>query len=372
VSDTAGTGDAAPGLPVLPDGAVERIAVFRALMLGDMLCATPALRALRHGFPQAEITLIGLPWARALAQRLSCIDRFIDFPGHPALPEQRCDVRELPDFLAQVQTRRFDLAVQLHGSGAIVNPLVACFGARCTAGFHDDRAWRPEADASLYEPWPEDGHEIVRLLRLTDRLGLPRRGTQLEFPLREEDRAALAALWPGARAGRPYVCVHAGAQLPSRRWPIERFAAVADALAASGRTVVLTGGVPETALVGALEAAMTRRAVNLVGRTTLWTLGALVEGAELVVCNDTGVSHIAAALGIPSVVVASGSDVARWAPLDRERHRVLWQPMPCRPCAHAVCPYDHGCARGIDVPRVLEAIDGRAAARPPTGDLLHG
>ena len=113
-------------------------------------------------------------------------------------------------------------------------------------------------------------------------------------------------------------------------------------------------------------------AVNLVGRTTLWTLGALVEGAERVVCNDTGVSHVAAALGTPSVVVASGSDVARWAPLDRARHRVLWQPMPCRPCAHAVCPYEHGCARGIDVPQVLEAIDARAAARPTTGDLLHG
>lgn len=363
----------APGELAL-EAPVERIVVLRALMLGDLLCAVPALRALRHGYPAAEITLVGLPQMRALAQRLDCIDRYVDFPGWPGLPETAHDVRALPDFLAQLQAGRHDLALQLHGSGAVTNPLVACFGARHTAGFASGGAWRPEADARWYLPWPDRGHEIDRLLALTDHLGLARQGRQLDFPLRAEDHAELAALWPEAASGRPYVCVHAGAQLPSRRWPVERFAAVADRIAETGRTVVLTGGGPEAPLVDRLAAVMRAPAVNLVGRTSLWALGALIAGAERVVCNDTGVSHIAAALQVPSVVISCGADVARWAPLDRTLHTVLWHDMACRPCAHASCPVGHGCAEGVSVAAVLHALafaepggagDSGALDRPP-------
>ena len=345
------------------EGEPQRIVVFRALMLGDLLCAVPALRALKHGFPSAEITLVGLPWARPLAQRIAHVDDFMPFPGHPGLPEGPCDVRALPDFLAQVQARRFDLAVQLHGSGSIVNPLVALFGARQSAGFASADAWVPEDDAELYCPWPEHGHEIERLLTLTDHLGVSRRGTHLEFPIDDADRAALHALWPDAGSGRPYACVHAGAQLASRRWDPRRFAAVADALADRGFTVVLTGSPHESGLVGDVAACMQRTPLNLCGHTSLWTLGALIEGAELVVCNDTGVSHIAAALGRPSVVVSCGSDSARWSPLERTLHRVLAQAMPCRPCTHAVCPTEHECATAIEVPQVLRWLPARAPQR---------
>lgn len=355
-------GTRAPGAPgeLALESPIERIAVFRACPLGELLCAVPALRALRHGYPEAEITLIGLPQGRALSQRLPCIDRFIEFPGYPGLADLPCDVRALPDFLAQVQAQRFDLALQLHDGGLVANPLVASFGARHTAGFVAANAWRPEVDALWYAPWPGYGAEIERLLTLTDRLGLARRGSALEFPLREQDRAELAALWPGLgehlRQGRPYVCVHAGAHLPSRRWPLERFAAVAERIAESGRTVVLTGDALEVARVDQVAALMRHEAVKLAGRTGLWTLGALIEGAEQVVCNDTSLSHIAAALRRPSVVISCGADVERWAPLDGERHVVLWQPMACRPCAHAVCPVGHGCAEAVAVEDVVRAL----------------
>src|SRR5690606_20860989 len=98
----------------------------------------------------------------------------------------------------------------------------------------------------------------------------------------------------------------------------------------------------------AMERVRMKPAVDLTGATSLGVLAALVARCRLVVSNDTGMSHVAAAVQTPSVVVASGSDVNRWAPLDRGRDTVLWHDMPCRPCAHHECPYPgHPCAQNV-------------------------
>jgi ADP-heptose:LPS heptosyltransferase len=346
----------------LPD--VQRLVVLRALMLGDTLCAVPALRALRQAWPRAHIALVGLPASRELVSRLDCVDEWIAFPGWPGLPEQPVQTTQLPVFLAAMQARRWDLAVQLHGAGALTNPLLALFGAQHNAGFHAPGAVVPPGDEARFLAWPTRGKETERLLALCRHLGLPAQDAALSFPLHDGDRRALRSLWP---APGPYACVHAGAQLPSRRWPLERFAGVAEALHAHGLAVVLTGSAAEADLVARLAALLDARRVphvNLAGLTTLWMLGALLQGARLLVCNDTGVSHIAAALRVPSVVVACGSDVSRWAPQDQQRHRVLAAPAPCRPCAVAHCPHGHACALALDLPQVLAAVQAQLATFP--------
>jgi len=348
------------------DGPVQRIVVLRALMLGDMLCALPALRPIRRAWPRAHIAVLGLPASRELLSRMECVDQWLAFPGWPGLPEHPVDVRALPGFLRAMQDCRWDLAIQLHGSGQLTNPLVQLLGARATAGFYGPGALLPPADAARYCPWPEQGHETQRLLALCRHLGLPFEGDDLEFPLRLEDDAALRTAWPGWEGCAGYACVHAGAQLPSRRWPVARFAAVAEALHDMGLAVVLTGTSAERALADELAARLAARSVpsiDLVGRTTLWSLGALLRRARLLVCNDTGVSHIAAALRVPSVVLSCGSDAARWAPPDRALHRVLAMPAPCRPCAHAVCPTKHECADALTVDMVLSAVHGQLSTK---------
>lgn len=332
---------------------VERIAVFRALVLGDLLCAVPALRAIKAHWPAAELTLVGLPWARDWAARVPHIDRFEEFPGLAGLPERVPDAAAWPGFIERMRAGRFDLALQMHGSGSIVNPMVASFGARHTAGFHEPGERPPQH--WLHTPWPTQGHEIERMLALTDHLGVARAGTHLEFPVEQEDRRQLSLQWPAWNTAAPYVVVHAGAQLPSRRWLPERFAEAADALADKGARIVLTGTRGEAPIVAAVQARMRSAATNLAGITSLWTLGALVENASLVVSNDTGIMHVAAALGTPSVAVSSGADVSRWAPLDHKLHAVLWQAMPCRPCSFNTCPYDHACARAIETSSVIAA-----------------
>ena len=301
----------------------RRVVVLRALKFGDLLCAVPAFRALRAAWPSAEIVLVGLPWAGAFVERYSdYLDGFREFPGYPGLPEREPRIERIPAFLSELQAERFDLAIQLHGSGPFVNSLCVLFGARRTAGFYQPGGYCP--DAALFCPWPERGREVTRLLRLVEFLGLPTQGDHLEFPLRPEDFRALHEL-EGGETLRPgeYVCLHPGASVPERRWPTEWFARIGQTLARQGLQLVLTGSATERELTTEVARAMKAPVLNLAGRTDLGSLAALLDGARLLVCNDTGVSHVADALGTSSIVLSTGDNPQRWAPRDRHLHRVF-------------------------------------------------
>lgn len=329
-----------------------KVAVLRALQLGDLLCAVPALRALHAEYPAARITLIGLPWAREFVARFHAyVHDFIEFPGFPGLGERPCDGTALPRFFDEVQRRRFDLALQMHGSGEITNALIPLLGARHEAGFYRTGHFCP--DPERFVAWRDGEHEVLRYLRLLSRLGIPPQGRSLEFPLGDKDWREWAAL--GLERGG-YAVIHPGSQLRSRRWPPERFAQVADALAGEGLQIVLTGTQAEARITNSVRAAMGAPALDLAGLTTLGGLAALVARARLVVANDTGISHIAAALRTPSVIVSSGSDPKRWAPLERQLHRVLAHEIECRPCAHASCPIGHPCALAIGAEQVIHEV----------------
>jgi ADP-heptose:LPS heptosyltransferase len=307
---------------------MERIAVLRALPgLGDMLCVVPALRALRAAQPEARITLIGLPSARWFVARFGrYVDGLIPFPGWPGLAEQPVDPRKTAAFLAAVQTLRFDLVLQMHGSGGVTNPLAVLFGARMTAGFYHPGQYCP--DPAHYLPFPAREPEVMHHLRLLELLGVPPRGTELEFPIHAEERRAARTLMDSHHlAAHRYVCVHPGSSTPARRWPLERFAAVADGLAERGFRLVLTGSADEVALTQAVAAAMRHPVIDLAGQTGLGALAALLVDARLLICNDTGVSHLAAAVRLPSVII-SFSDPARWAPINRQHYRPLIDPTP--------------------------------------------
>jgi ADP-heptose:LPS heptosyltransferase len=352
----------------------RRIVVFRALQLGDMLCAVPALRALRDAAPHAHITLIGLPWAQTFVERYAnLVDELIVFPGAVGFPEQAESDDGLPAFFSRMRARRFDLAIQLHGSGGVANDLVQQLGAHANAGFaQPDEVHRH----GCFIGWPDGLPEPERYLALTSALGAPARDQRLTFPLsaRDNDEYAELRVKHGIEAQR-LVLIHPGAQLPSRRWPAERFAAVADRLAAGGWQIAITGTAAEAPLTCAVLGAMCAPALHLAGSTSLGGLAALVAHARLVVCNDTGISHIAAAVATASVVVACGSDTRRWAPLDHARHRVLADYPPCRPCMFRDCPYGHPCALNVGVEQVAgtarEQLARVAGAHPGTPGALH-
>ncbi len=300
----------------------ENIAVFRALQLGDLLNAVPALRALRAAFPAAQITLVGLPWSRIFVERFHhLLDGFISFPGYPGLPEQEPDMKAFPAFLQHVQETSFDLAIQMHGSGTITNHLIGFWGARRSAGFYEAGQFCPDEETFLQYPVHEP--ERWRHLRLMEYLGIPLQGDNLEFPVRAQDWRELEELRADFGIDRDYVCIHPGARKPERRWRAENFASVGDGLAALGYQVILTGSQEEQAVAGAVAGHMHAPAVNLAGKTTLGGLAALLSTCHLLVSNDTGVSHVATAMRTPSIILFSAPDHDRWAPANRQIHWII-------------------------------------------------
>lgn len=299
------------------------IAILRALQLGDLMCTVPAFRALRSALPDAAISLIGLPWASDFVERFHrYFNSFIEFPGYPGLPERTPDISRIPGFLSDMQNQRFDLVLQMQGSGSITNSLVALFGARNAAGFYLPGVYCPDENSFL--PYPVHEPEILRHLGLMEFLGFPSQGTHLDFPFTDADWRSYYSLPEiGQLLPKRFICIHPGARAVERRWPAERFAVIADVLASRGYGIVLTGTREEQAITHEVAVRMTATAVDLSGKTNLGSLAVLLSKARMVVCNDTGVSHIADALKVPSVILFSTSDPDRWAPLNRTLHRVM-------------------------------------------------
>ncbi|MEW5853735.1 MAG: glycosyltransferase family 9 protein [Myxococcota bacterium] len=346
-------------------GPARRIAVLRALQLGDLLCAVPALRALKAAHPKAKITLVGLPLAREFVRRYRhYVDGFLELPGYPGLSDRPPDVSGIPAFLMLAQAQKFDVVIQMQGTGNALNTVAHLMGGRRTAGYYQEGDHVPDRELFMLQPVRDP--EVRQHLKLLGFLGVPSRGEHLEFPLSDAEVSEASGLMSahGLLPGR-YALVHPGARLLSRRWAPERFAAVADQLNADGLRVVLTGTAEERPITAAVRGVMRTSAVDLAGCTTVGGVAALVRHARLVVSNDTALSHIAAAMRVASVIVANGSDPMRWAPLDRNLHKVLYHPIECRPCTHATCPIGHPCANAVQPDHVMQQAHGLLRQVPP-------
>jgi ADP-heptose:LPS heptosyltransferase len=295
---------------LVPEGG--RVAILRALPgLGDLLCVTPALRALRRARPDVEVTYIGLARSGPMIGRYRhLIDEFMACPGFPGLSDVPAEPRAVPGFLAAAQARRFDLAIQLHGSGTVTNLVAQLLGAARTAGHVAAGIARP--DAETYLPWIEDTSEVRRSLRLMAHLGWPSDDERLEFPIASD---AVAPTLPPA-----YVVVHPGASIAARRWTSTGFIEVARALASDGLSLVVTGSREEIERNRCIVDALGPAAIDLTGMTSLDELALVLGGTRMVIANDTGIAHLADALRVPSVVIFTGSSPARWASLDPVRH----------------------------------------------------
>lgn len=337
----------------------RRILIVKPSSLGDVINALPTFAALRRRFPHAHIAwLVKRQWA-ALLERAEGLDEVLSVrPG-------------LSGWLSMVprlRANKFDLVVDLQGlfrSGAIA----WLSASPVRIGFANAREGGPLFYTHhVTVPPLREIHAVDRNLRIAVALGAITDGTA-EFPLRvpQEDGERITTLLQeaGVSAGSEWIAMNVSARWATKRYPAESFAAVADLIQKNGwGPVVFIGGPDDRAAVESVLDRMTTEAKNLVGRTSVGLLPALFQSAELLVTNDSGPMHVAAAMGTRVVALFGPTSPVETGPYG-DGHRVLRSGIPCSPCFSRRCrnSVELECLRSLSPETVVEAVTRQLAAR---------
>jgi len=321
---------------------VRRILVIRFRALGDVLLATPLLRALKRRWPEARVDYLVEESLAPLLEGSEDFDRLLAWPRR-ARPRWISDL----GWALRLRRERYDLILDLHGNGTSVL-FCALSGAPIRIGYRFrgrhwfynrkvDRAW-PLERPPAYEP--------LRHFRLVEGLGIEAVDLELRLP----PRPPADPYGPGS--GRR-VLLAPGATWRAKQWPPSHFAELARKLDGAGHRVFLMGAPSEQALLAEIAAASPARAL---ASTSLPQMLDAIAAADLLVCTDSGARHVAVALGTPSLALFGPSDPRVWSP-EHPQHPYLYEEMDCRPCMLTECPIDgHPCMNGLTPERVFATI----------------
>jgi ADP-heptose:LPS heptosyltransferase/GT2 family glycosyltransferase len=330
------------GRPLFDPADIRSILAVKLDHIGDFVTAIPALQRLRQDFPRARLSLLAPPASAAVARLVPGLGDVIEFEfffARSGLGRKELTAEDYAELRRRLAPYRFDLAIDLRKLPE-TRPILQLTGARWLAGFDRDRQF-PFLDIVM--PWEGDppatrkrnpvGDDLLRLAEAVAAAARPI-GELLPRP-------------PARRAGRRRVCIHPATGAPIRQWPAGHFAALIDLIAAAHDVeIVVIGGADEAELADRIVALCRRReaVTSLAGRVGLAELPELLAGCALFVGNNSGPKHIAAALGVPTVGIESGTvDPREWGP-NGARAVALRRDMACSPC-YLSDPAD--CWRGL-------------------------
>ncbi len=361
------------------------ILVVKLSDIGDVLTATPALRALRESFPAARLDALVPPNSAPVLAQSPLVDEVIVFDkfqyDRPLDALRLSSLAALVRFARHLRRQRYDCLVILHHLttrwGTLKYAALALTsGAKVRVGLDNGRGWFLTHRA-------HDGgfgarHEVEYWLDVVGTIGAVTEDTSLEMTIGEDDQI------PMTNDQCPLVAIHpgSGGYSLARRWSAEGFARVADALAERHNARIVLVGTPADG-VSQVASLMRSKAVNLEGKTTLGQLAAVLKRCDLFIGADSGVMHLAAAVGTPLVAIFGPSNHRAWGPWPRDgRHIVLRADLPCSPCSYV--GYRVGqregcqamtCMKAITPEMVLAAaerlLQGNTNSQPPISNIQY-
>lgn len=336
---------------------VQKVLVVRLDQIGDLMCALPVFPALRKCFPKAEITALVGEGGDAILKGNPYLNDVIVFSPNWFSRAHTDSARRQSffDVVAELQERRFDIGYDLRGD--LRNILLMALG-----GVRYRTAYGIAGGAGLVHdvpPYDETLHQAELDIHLIGGTRTKDRLVPELYLTEEERRSAAERLAPaGVRTGDTLIAIHPEAGYPSKEWGTDSFKKLMERLLAETGAKILIFGLGENADQLAQCFSRSGRVINFAGKLTLRGMIAMMSQCHLFIGNDSGPSHIASALGIPAVVIASGTNLyERWG-IWREPSRILKHAVPCAPCHLPQCNVPgHPCMSEISPEQVFQAVE---------------
>ena len=326
------------------------ILVIKLRYIGDVVLSTPVLSRLREGFPKARITMLVNAGTEEVVQ------------GHPALDELLVVDRGMTHrhwrLLGDLRRRQFDVVVDLTDGdrSAILSWLS---GAPIRVGYNSEDRWRGRLYTRIVQADRFIMHTAQYHLAAVEALGLAGGTPVPHITVTRDARHAAQRLLQEVQIepDRAFVCLHPGARWWFKAWPGQRFAALADRIQTqSGTQALFLGGEQDRQIMEEIARSMTSPCRSLAGQTRLQELAAVLERASLMITNDNGPMHMAAAVGTRVVGLFGPSNPAIWGPWGMG-HRTFYKQIDCRSCFHPDCLRgDENCMRLICLDEVWQAV----------------
>ena len=332
---------------------VRRVLLVRLRSIGDTVLSTPCLFALRRFLPNAQIDILVEDWVAPVLDDHPHVDNVVVLERGGMISRARV--------ARQIRSTGYDVVYNLHG-GTTATFLTRATGARHRVGFSNyqyAQLHNHQAPSPLLLWGQQKTHSVEQQLALLGWTGVPvsdRPRTHLAVTseaARSVDRRMAEAELDGAKIA----LIHPAAAFATKQWAAEKFARVAESLAERGFAPVAIGGPNDSEVLDLLilHAPLLFTTFDL----SLPEVSALAARSQIFVGNDSGIAHIAAAVGTPSVVIFGSSNVAHWRPWNKTAAEVVLEEMPCQPCHGYFCEKfpQPECILRVPVERVVTAID---------------